>query len=111
MNQNISTLKRNINYHTSTISQELFRTFESKVYYKIGVEIQPQLYEILALLRSLIIFFVKKYACVKRNPDRKPICATDKFLFKDKSYFLLIFLSTLPNDTQIYKISRQLHCN
>ena len=36
--------------------QELFRTFKSKFYYKIGVEIQPQLYEILALLRSLIIF-------------------------------------------------------
>ena len=36
--------------------QELFRTFKSKFYYKIGVEIQPQLYEILALLRSLVIF-------------------------------------------------------
>ena len=56
MNLTISTLKRIINSHAFTISQELFRTFKSKFYYKIGVEIQPQLYEILALLRSLIIF-------------------------------------------------------
>ena len=72
MNLTISSLKRNINYHTSTISHELFR--------------------------------VKKYAFVKRNPGRKPIRAIDKFLFKYKSYFLLLYFSQHLNDTEIYKI-------